>query len=335
MNNILTSLAQDFCEFDSSEFTRVLTITNSANEYMSYATPIRISDNVIVTGMVTSNLTEMRQVLKAIGGNTDYVFIDIEKKIAPRFSPEILDSGNYYDVLAREFPELNIKPIAPNRLTVRAALASLIKCKRERKSISVGVVGLGNLGFKIALGAVEIGCDTFILPREVGFRETTLENTINFAKTTGTIASARIVSSLEKLAILSDVVILACPPSDIINRDNIFAFKNKISIIDVGKGNVEREQVTKLNNLSWLDVGAELIKFIRGEIASDEHERTMASAEKNLPKGSKIFGNFANRGDILVNFDGKEFYPFASINNDMKYVRYSYQQIRGFMRDPL
>ena len=335
MNPIVKTLAQDFCDFDSSQFIRVLTITNSANEYKSYPTPIRISENIIVTGIVTSDLAEMRQVLKAISGNTDYIFIDIEKKIAPRFSHDILDSGSYYDVLAREFPDLNIRPIAPNSLTVRAALASVIKCKRQRKSISVGVVGLGNLGFKIALGAVEIGCDTFILPRKVGFRETSLENAINFAKTTGTIASARLVSSLEKLAVLSEVVILACPPSKIITHDNVFAFKDKVSIIDIGKGNVEDNQVADLHNLSWLDVGAELIKFIRGEIATEECQRNMASVKKDLPKKAKIFGNFADRNDTMFNFDGEKFYPFASIDNDMNYVRYSYRQIKERMRNYL
>lgn len=320
-------LLNDFEKAKSGGYVKILTVTNSAHEMNSYLTPIRLHNGFFLTGIVSCDLDEIREILKYIGDYVDYIFVDIEKKIPPKFTNMKLNSGSYFDILRTEFESLPIKPISPNNLTVNAVISELIKSKLKNKSVSVGIVGLGNLGFKIAQNSVELGCDTFLLSKNVGYREIALENAINFSKPRGTIANAITVNSLEKLVISSDVIIFACPPNQFVTSENINSFKDKLAILDVGKGNISSDVIMKLDNVVWVDVGRELLKHIENDLNYDKLTSEMHASIEELQSGMKLVGKYALPGEMLVNFDGINFYPFAECDKNGKYRRLNYEQI--------
>ena len=327
MKDIIQILLDDFKKVKDHSFVKILTVTNSAHEMRSYPTPIRLYGDLFITGVVSSDLEEIREILTQVGDYSDQIFVDIEKKISPRFMKSKLNSGSYFDILRNEFSHLPIRPISPNNLTVNAVVTEITKEKLKNKSISVGVVGLGNIGFKIAQNSVELGCDTFLLSKNVGYREIVLENAINFSKPRGTIANAVTVNSFEKLVLSSDVIIFACPPNQFITDKNVSSFKDKLAILDVGKGNISFDVITELGNVVWIDVGRELIKFIESDLNQDKRLSEINAKAEKLPSGMTLAGKYAVPGDMLVNFDGEKFYPFAEINNFGNYVRLSYEQI--------
>lgn len=330
MINYADCLQNDLSSAKKNGYKTVLTITNSAHEISDYLAPIRIYGDTCMTGLVSSNFELIEATLSQVRSFLDWIFIDIEKKIPPKFGREVMESGNYFDVLAGKFVDVPLLPIAPNNLTVNAVISSLLVQKINKKGLTVGVVGMGNIGFKVAQRCVEMGCDTFILPKRIGYREVACENAINYTKPSGTIASAHLINSLEKLVMVSDVVVITSPHAKIITQHNYLSFKEKMRIIDVGKGNIDSSVVPYLGNLEWLDVGKELQKYVAQEITMAEVNALQKEAEHKLPPKVRQSGTLAMPEDTLVAFNGDSFYSFADINSEGQYKRLNFNEIKTF-----
>lgn len=330
MTHIRDILQNDFHSAKSQSFETVLTVSNSANEENEYLTPIRLAGQHMITGLISTNIESILDIINSNKNLINHFFIDIEKKIPPKFMANQFESGNYYDLVKARMPNLEINPIAPNVLTVNAVVSKILKWKTKHRSLRVGIVGFGNLGFKIAQLSVEIGCDTFILPRKISYKEVVQAEAINFSKPKGTIASVTLVDSLEKLFIQSDVFVLTSPRANIINEQNFSFFKEKFEIIDVGKGNVSTELVNSLPNLSWLDVGDELVQFILAKISEKKNIQKKNYQISNLPSNVKMAGKIVGPNNYISTFDGNSYYAFAKINEKLEYNRLSFNQLRKY-----
>lgn len=330
MMNYADCLQDDLSSAKKKGFQTVLTITNSAHETSNYLAPIRLYKNTCMTGLVSSDLELIEATLSRVRFFLDWVFIDIEKKIPPKFGSEFMESGNHFDILASKFIDVPLLPIAPNNLTVNAVISSVLKQKITNKGLTVGVVGMGNIGFKVSQRCVEMGCDTFIFPKQIGYREVACENAINFTKPSGTIASAHLINSLEKLVMVSDVVVITSPHAKIITQKNYLSFKDKMQIIDVGKGNIDISVVPHLSNLEWLDVGKELQKYVAQEITMAEANVLQKEAQDKLPSKVRQSGTLAMPEDTLAAFNGENFYSFADINSEGEYKRLRFNEIKKF-----
>ena len=157
MTYLRDTLHQDFTGARNQSLETILTVSNSANEESEYLTPIRLNEGYMITGLISTNIESIIDIVDFNKNLISHIFVDIEKKIPPKFSGDQFISGNYYDLVKERMPNLDIDPIAPNTLTVNAVASKILNWKTQNRSLRVGVVGFGNLGFKIAQLSVEMG----------------------------------------------------------------------------------------------------------------------------------------------------------------------------------
>lgn len=319
MEELLDIIITDLEVAKKNKLKIIFTISCTAKNGDTYLSPCRIFDDFVVLGAICSNTTVACYFAKAISHLVDVIFVDIEKKHPPEFRIDFIETGNMYHLIRDTVPDhCLILPYRPNLLTVESAVEQCTDLLAESKNLKVGVVGIGNIGFKLSALLVESGFDVFGLAKVLGAREKSCESAINYTKPKGTISNFTMVDSLEKLAIRSDIILLCATDSAIINEANYTYFKNKRLLLDIGKNNICKSCVSDLPNARWLDVGEVLVKFVTSSFRS----HVVRKNASHLSSNEKIVGQHALPGETLIVKSGSKSYAIGSITDDGLFKRF-------------
>ncbi len=328
MMEIRTKIADDFEVAKKNNLKNVLTVTQTTNNPVSYLTPIRIIDQYMITGVVAKDSFDAIQLVKECIHNIDHIFVDIEKKIAPRLVNGHIDTGNFYSLLMSQFSEVvPIHPFRPNLLTINAVVEEVTKLLLIKKNLSVGVIGMGNIGTKVSQLLVETGFDVYGLSKRIGSREICISEAINNTKPKGTISDFKILDSLEKLSLRTDVVILCATEKNIINIENYKLFEKKHLLIDVGKGNINNKVAKESKNIKWLDIGSELKKYIISNLNQINENNKKKEKIKNNSEKYIYPGEIPKNKEKIYEYTGEYHYPIGEIKNDGNFHRFSLREI--------
>lgn len=312
----------------NKQYQIIFTITQTNNSSTNYLTPIRIAGDKFITGAVLDSTSYATYLVKEIEHLVDQFYVDVEKKLAPLFENDYMDTRNFYSSISSFLPNNKCSPIWPNRLTIDACIKRIPSIQNDIRNLNVGVIGLGNIGFGISKELLSMGVHVIGKAKGVGFREHLIENSLNLAKPSGTISSFKLVNSLEKLAISTDVIFLCANSSDIINKDNYKMFESHLFLIDVGKKNISVE-LSANKNCKWLDVSSSMISYIEGDIFPAEHSQISLKEGKGV-----LAGELARPGEVIWVKNKKILYPIGEVSSSSKqFKRYSMLELQDKIED--
>lgn len=254
-------------------------------ERQGYFLPIRSSDNITLGGVCNFDEVESLAYAQYVDGVVDYVAVDCEKKLGVH-----LGDGKYLTgALDKRVFELLKKSkqvlIKPNDITVEAIFDLCIDQATLVSGAKVGVIGVGNIGFKCALKLTEAGAEVSLWDRKTT-ELNTITTTLNIVKPKGTLATPRPCNTIEQSCIDKDILISCVSAADIVNGEHIKLLNQRALVIDVGKGNLTKDAVEAMNEtaktLVRLDVGYQMIRKLEAIMFRNELGRPARKKVGNL-----------------------------------------------------
>ena len=210
-------------------------ISNTSKKIKSfYFTPVRIFDAMKICGVVVANSLEAKEFASAADGKFDFIAVDSEKKIEPFSYVYPDDLGNIEGEVLDVVKISKIINFKANDITVNALdmfISHKIIGVPDRR---ISIVGVGNIGFKLAQKLVERGCRVSMFRRDLD-KLNILARSINLVKPKGTLADAHAAKSLKECLNGAHVVIATADTSHIISLDDLKNTARDPLLIDCGK----------------------------------------------------------------------------------------------------
>lgn len=298
--------------------------TSKVTEYRHpYLTPIRRMPHGIVGGAVVFSQTQASLLCKAIDGQVDHILVDAEKKIDILVDvdqealdifglakPEKLKTythvelGNLSASCAQMIIQSQFQEYKPNDLTVEAAWHFLSQYFRVLSGRKIGIIGSGNIGFKLALKLVESGSQVEMVRRDLS-KGMLMANAINIIKPLSTISSAQYNSSPLHAALFGDALIGCTDGIPVITWEMIQSLKPGGLVIDIGKGSVHEHAIQQASRHNIQVVRCDISPALDGLIATMQKSRQMMAhniGRQEISKGIFVVsgGYLGNIGDIVV-----------------------------------
>lgn len=201
-----------------------------------YPTPLRETHALIYGGVVVRDVSTAVQIARQVDGRVDYVILDSEKKIERVYYGK-KDSGNIEKHVRQEISKSKIVTYKGNDMTVEAIDFLLGQTIGDLGARIIAVIGLGNIGSKIALKLVERGAYVRAYRRDQKKLKRIVTG-LNLIKSEHTIASISTVKSIADACAGASVVIAAADSPGIIKEEHLKRLDRSTApvLIDVGKG---------------------------------------------------------------------------------------------------
>lgn len=309
-----------------SEFVKVICIgSRSVEQQADYVTGIRQFAHIYFSVVVVSSQSIAVELAERVYDYVDMIFVDAEKKIAPKVdcgTGDLVDLGNISGAVWQRLGSKKIKVYKANDIAVEASMDRLNYQFSIISNKTIAVVGIGNIGFKLALKFLESGASVCMWGRN--YDETAHKAAIlNSIKPKNTLASCIARKDLAQVLIDSDAV-CSCVGSGIeIFKEEHFPFlKRQKLILDVGVGNFSSELVASLKQrgvaIERTDVtrclGAYIFKSLYADpvpaVRSIAHDVVLVSGGYLGAKGDIVVDDVINPRAILGVADGKGHWIF-------------------------
>ncbi len=306
-----------------SIFTIASTSRDEAGSAVPYLTPIRSNRYFTIAGAVVFNQEQAVNIAIRMDGIVDIIAVDAEKKVP--ISAAIKKSNipkNVFDALNRDLKTVEpvnsgnlaaicyelIKKSAffefkANDITVDAVWAFVSNKLKYLTGKKIAIIGAGNIGSKLALKFVESGAEVVINRRDK-YVGNTVANAINLIKPAMTIANVSYTDNITKACFMADVIIGTNYGGASIDWQHIAVSKNRSLLLDVGKGSISKNAITKSSQFGKevyrIDVSAALEGQLLTLIRSDEIVNGKLG-RKTINGVSMVSGGFLGRkGDVVV-----------------------------------
>lgn len=264
-----------------------------------YFTPIRITEKMVLSGLIVYSESYAKIAAKYIDGKVDYVLVDAEKKIPPKKSGK---PSNIERRVREILKKSKLWTYKGNDLTVDAVdILLTFLMKKDLRGIGgkkIAVLGAGNIGTKISLLMVERGAKVFLTRKNFKKLNGTVE-TLNSIKPLYTKEKVNPIKDNFKAIRSADIIIGATNGKPVISKKMLLKLSNNLIIIDVGKGTLHKSALSYAvdNNINVhrVDISAALNGFIN---------KSLMIEKMNLEKmgRKKLFGEIIVSGGLLGNF---------------------------------
>ena len=263
-------LSRNIKKLKQSKKKTVFTIgtTSKRGVKKSYLTPVRETRYLNILGIIIYNKDDVKKVINKIHEFLDYVFIDCEKKIKNNFN--VCEVINYFKTKnKKKLNKIIFFTYKGNDLTVESAYRFL-ENKYGKNSYTVGIIGLGNIGTKLALKISERGRKVYVFRRNKK-KLRIITNALNLIKCRFTQKNISLSSSILKIIKKSDILI-SCSSSDkfIITKQIIKNSKSLKFILDIGKQSISNDGIIFAHEnqieILRLDISTSLISMIESYI---------------------------------------------------------------------
>lgn len=275
--------------------------TRVLDESDYYQTPVRIFDDFILTGIIVFSEVEAELVFREIDGTVDHLFVDCEKK-----SKNISDGFFNLERLSTELIQKSpVSYFKGNDITVTAIDDFVFNFFKKDKKLLGGsnilIIGIGNIGFKIALKLVERGANVYLSSRNL-VRTKKLIEVINDVKPRETISNVSLFANQD--IPFDGVLFTGLGPLNLNESILMNNVKSDTLILDVGKGSVSEKQIQYLNSVDIgtyrLDIGDVLYNKIYTQLHKSKSFKIPSYV--TLENGKRVIetGIAGLKGDILV-----------------------------------
>ena len=292
-------------------------VEQSINAYLG---GVRLTETFLLISIINLSQSELELLAPYLDERASVLFVDVEKK-HPFHTEGLVDSvktrgesvrTTYSNIYAAAFEMLHdsvIIPWSPSRLTSVCAINTLrTDLGGNLSGQHVTIVGLGSVGFKLALGLVEEGCTVSCFSQNIE-KTSRLVQSINEIKSPYTISSALHYNDINTAIASSDNLVLTASSRNIIDKSNlVFRDFSSALILDVGKNSLTpdaRQIVDNMSDLIYnrLDITNELIRFVASSLAGVPLS-SIPQRSKTIFKGATqyvVSGGFPGSvGDLVV-----------------------------------
>ncbi len=320
MTKFLSIIKENIKTMRSFKTTTVFTIaTTSKQEDEPYITPIRNTNDFVVSGCVIFNQTLLLEINKLIDGNVDIVLVDSEKKIPLKIHNSIegsdnniyknrntvgvIETGNLSKICFNNIKKSKIYEYKPNDLTVNATWLFLSQRLHFLSGKKISILGAGNIGSKLALKLVECGTEVHI-HRTNTYKGNITAQGLNTIKPENTVSNIVFHENKLQASFMSDVLIGATNGIQVIDVDIIKSIKKDALIVDLGKNTLTKDAISYAidNNIEIYrtDVTSALEGFIYEVIKMDKILQN-SYGKKDLGYCTIVSGGyFGGNEDIVV-----------------------------------
>jgi len=266
-----------------------------------YFTPLRVGSNLVHSGVIVKDIETAIEIAKKVDGQVDYIFIDVEKKMEYRQNI----SSDSLKILIEYISDSIVLPFKGNDLTERAVSSLLAAISPNISEELISIVGVGNMGIKIALALSEGDNEIILISNDFTWAEkvSKLVNAVKLPQSLG-----RCSAKKYEVGVLKDSTILIATSTikSLIRVEDIkfmknFKERNQPILIDVGKGCFSEDilQTLKLDILR-VDVGIQLTSEFENLIKI--HTWQGIAKYEEYENGVRLVkvGHVGRSGDIIV-----------------------------------
>jgi len=242
--------------------------------------PVRETKYAICGAVTIYDIKNALSIAKYLDGKVNYIFVDAEQKI-----PHL---ENLVKKISSTVKKSKIFTFKNNDLTADAAdalIASLDDFSRKK----IAIVGLGNIGAKLALKLIERGIN--ILAASSNFKKSSqMANAINLLKSKNCKGKV-IPKNIKTITKNVDLLIGFTPGIPIINSQMVRILKKNSTIIDGGTGTILKDGIDEAKKRG--------IKILRLDTRCgfSASVSLMLETEKFL---DEVFGNSSFKGIDVV-----------------------------------
>lgn len=284
--------------------------TTGKVEARDYLTPVRPCDEFVLLGCVVFSSSKLKAITEVISeANVHHIFVDSEKKIPIKFihdrgdnKGESVDTCNFSKLVKLLLPNREIFEYKPNDLTVDAVWSFLASRYSTLSGLTICIVGLGNIGTKLALKLVECGADIHVSGRDY-IKTLQVASALNTVKPIGTIASLSCYRDPLSAAFGADVVIGCTNGVPVIDESIVSVLGHGARVIDVGKNNITSEGIHVAREMGCevyrADVSHRFQSFVT-ETLSYSKVKTTFGADQVSGIGVVSGGYLGKAGDVVV-----------------------------------
>lgn len=271
-----------------------------------YFTPLRETSSMVVSGLIVYTEKHANIAAKYIDGKVDYILVDAEKKIRPKKNGT---PSNIERRIKESVKKTKILVYKGNDLTVDAVdifLTNLLK--KDLKGIGgkkILIIGVGNIGFKIALLMIERGAEVFLCARNLKNLKLKV-NTLNLIKPIHTVEKVTSIKSknLNKILKTIDIIIGATNGKAVVSKNILIKTKKEIILIDLGKGTFDHEAINFANSegkkIYRVDISAALEGQINKLLMMENMRQDKFNKKKLLGVNIISSGLLGNYGDFVL-----------------------------------
>lgn len=289
--------------------------------------PFRESTRLVAGSVVVADVEQAKAVAKFIDGQVDYVFVDAEKKIGPsRWGSD--DAGNIERGVRESVIVSRVVTYKANDMAVQALDAFLVALstsfERGIGGAEVCLLGLGNVGSKIALSLVERGANVRAYRRDASKLSKICE-AINLIKPGETFSQVTACSSIREAARDSDLVVALTPGVKVVDVEVVQLIRPRGFIVDAGKGCLTREAVVSARKRGLRVFRADVQPAVAGTIDTilNVDSQIMGGLNRRSFNQSVLVsaGLFGEDGELVVDNANEptRFYGIADGAGELRY----------------
>ncbi|MDC3106053.1 NAD(P)-binding domain-containing protein [Gammaproteobacteria bacterium] len=252
-DNFINKAISKIRQIKGSDKLLVFTIAStSKQETEPFLSPVREFEKFNIFGCVLFSQSTLLDLLAEIDGIVDVVLVDAEKKIPLKLGDEnplrekdartigFFETGNFAKVCLTKIKKSRVFEYKPNDITVDAAWMFLSQKLQSFSGRKVSILGLGNIGSKLALKLVECGADVHVYSRDF-YKTHLITQALNLIKPVGTIASITCHRQPLSASFASDVIIGVTNGHPVITKEVVTSVNKKCLVIDLGKNNISKD----------------------------------------------------------------------------------------------
>ncbi|KZR70256.1 Glutamyl-tRNA reductase [Prochlorococcus marinus str. MIT 1313] len=305
-----------------------------------YLGGIRLTDSFLLVSIVNISQQELEPLAPLLDSISTAILVDVEKKHPFQNIDTTIDPSTstknfrpiYSNIFAASielFTSSLIIPWSPSRITSESAVKYLRKFVGGNLSGNhVTIIGLGSIGFKLALSLVEEGCNVSCHSRN-NEKTSRLVHSINDIKSSYTISSAVHYTNIHTAIASSSILILATNSKAFLDiKQLMFRDISTSFILDVGKESLNahtREYISQIDGLTYqrLDIGQDIIQFINGNLSGEVLTSFPRTKQHNIHGSIRnlVSGGFSGKsGDLVVDDANSPSFILGYIDSNNKYV---------------
>ena len=256
----------------------------------------------MLCGVCNLGQEEIIEITKLYQSKIDYLFLDLEKKgvVGSNKLNTGLITGNLEGRLLEIAPKDKILGIRYDSLTAEHLINLIVKNDPFIYKSKIGIIGVGKIGFKIAISLLECGNNIEVFERDYDLLYKKCA-CMDLIKPDSTLARPIPHRKIEPCLSEKDIIITATNSKNVLKEKYIQLIKNNSTIYSIGHGEISNKALKMLeqNNIKIcrVDIGLSIINYLERLILVEE-----INPKLKIINGKRFVsgGYLGVSGDIVV-----------------------------------
>lgn len=240
-----------------------------------YTLPPRKSKKIILCGVCNLGQEEIIEITNIFKSKINYFLVDLEKKgiVGTNKVNTGLITGNLEGRLLEIVPKDKILGIRYDSLTAEHLINLIIKNDPFIYKSKIGLIGLGKIGFKIAISLLECGnnIEAFARDFDLLYKKCACMDLI---KPNSTLARPIPHRKIESCLNEKDIIIMATNSKNVLKEKYLPLIKNNSTIYSVGHGEISNKVLKILEEsntkICRVDIGLSIMNYLERLVLVEE-----------------------------------------------------------------